>query len=336
MDSPPTATPPPLLRVEDLGKRYAVRHGPFSGTGPALAAVDQVSLSIESGRIFGLVGESGSGKSTLARCILRLVEPDTGRVLFHGRDLLGMSRRELDGARQRIQLIFQDPAAALSPRRTVLQTLTEPLDHFGIGTKQERTGLAAEALATVGLDTGALPRLPHQFSSGQRQRIGIARALLAEPELVIADEAVSALDVSVQAQILDLVLRLREDRGISFLFISHDLAVIRQVADQVGVMYRGQLVEAATRDALFDDPMHPYTQQLLAAAPDPDPSLRREAPLSAAGLVRLPMESCCVFAHRCPRVMNRCEAAEPEEYRLGKAGRHRVKCHLFDAGRGHP
>jgi oligopeptide/dipeptide ABC transporter ATP-binding protein len=320
----------PLLEVEDLVKRYAVRQGLFKSGGAQLAAVDRVSMALGRGQVFGLVGESGSGKSTLARCIVRLAGADSGRVRFNGVDMHGMGHRELLDARRRIQLIFQDPAAALSPRRTIRQTLTEPLDHFSIGRPEQRPGLVARALETVGLDAAALPRRPHQFSSGQRQRIGIARALLCEPELVIADEAVSALDVSVQAQILELILRLRAERGIAFLVISHDLAVIRQVADVIGVMYRGQLVETAACQALFDHPMHPYTRQLLAAVPDPDPSVRRDHPAGAAGLARLPAGAGCVFAHRCEQATDRCATAEPADVAHGNAAGHRVKCHLYD------
>jgi oligopeptide/dipeptide ABC transporter ATP-binding protein len=329
MESATRTSAAPLLQVEELVKRYAVRHGPFRNAGPQLAAVDRVDMAIGRARVVGLVGESGSGKSTLARCILRLVEPDSGRVRFKGADVLGMGRRELLDVRRRIQLVFQDPAAALSPRRTILQILTEPLDHFGIGTREERPGLAATALETVGLDAGALPRRPHQFSSGQRQRIGIARALLPGPELVIADEAVSALDVSVQAQILELIQKLRTERGIAFLMISHDLAVIRQVADVIGVMYRGQLVESAACQALFDDPLHPYTRQLLAAVPDPDPSIRPDTPVGAAGLARLPARTGCVFAHRCGQATEQCRVAEPAEVAQDIATGHRVKCHLY-------
>jgi oligopeptide/dipeptide ABC transporter ATP-binding protein len=323
---------PPLLQVENLSKHFSVRHGAFSGAGPTLAAVDRVSLTMGEGVIFGLAGESGSGKSTLGRAILQLVKADSGRVLYRGQDLAKLGSRAMREVRQRIQIIFQDPAAALSPRRTIRQSLLEPLDLFGIGAPAERTALAIDALHTVGMDGDALPRLPHQFSSGQRQRIGIARALLTEPELVIADEAVSALDVSVQAQILELVVQLRRERGIAFLFISHDLAVIRQVADVVGIIYRGQLLETAPCEQLFATPLHPYTRQLLASVPDPDPAAHRESLDPAAGLLREAAGRGCVFARRCPDAMPHCRRNEPAASAPVSGRPHRVKCHLYSDG----
>lgn len=325
-------SPRTVLRIEQLTKHYQVRQSPFSGTGPTLAAVDRVSLGIEAGCIFGLAGESGSGKSTLGRAILQLVKPDAGRILFKGRDLANLGSREMHDVRRRIQIIFQDPATALSPRRTIGQTLLEPLDLFSIGASNERTGLAVDALQAVGLNGDALPRFPHQFSSGQRQRIGIARALITGPELVIADEAVSALDVSVQAQILESIVQLRRDRGIAFLFISHDLAVIRQVADDVGIMYRGQLVEAAAREQLFANPLHPYTRQLLASVPNPDPSARRGSLNAPAGLLREPAGTGCVFTRRCGEAMPVCRQSEPADTRPRRSRPHRVKCHLYEEG----
>ena len=328
----PTSQSQPLLQVEELSKHFKVKQGAFSGSGPMLAAVDRVSFSIERGQVFGLAGESGSGKSTLGRAIAQLTRPDSGKVLFGGRDLGRLGAREMRNARRKIQIIFQDPAAALSPRRTILQTLTEPLNLFGIGKRGARNTLAAEALNTVGLDSSALPRMPHQFSSGQRQRIGIARALLTDPDLVIADEAVSALDVSVQAQILELISQLQRERGIAFLFISHDLAVIQQVADVAGIMYRGQVVEIAPCEQLFAQPLHPYTRQLIAAVPDPDPSVAREMAVPATGLARLPKGSGCVFAHRCREVMPLCRETEPPDSTTGPVPQHRVKCHLYNNG----
>ena len=321
-----------LLQVTDLSKHFSVRHGLFRGTGPRLAAVDRVSLEIGERRIFGLAGESGSGKSTLGRIIVQLLRADSGQILYRGRKIDTLTGQDLRDLRRRIQVIFQDPAAALSPRRRIRQTLLEPLNLFGIGARDERESLAVEALEAVGMDGKALPRFPHQFSSGQRQRIGIARALLTGPELVIADEAVSALDVSVQAQILELILQLRRERGIAFLFISHDLAVIRQVADEVGIMFRGQLVESAPCAELFDRPLHPYTRQLLASVPSPDPDHQGATLEAAGGLVREPAGPGCVYAHRCSESKSRCLVENPRDHRPDPDHAHRVKCHLYDPG----
>jgi oligopeptide/dipeptide ABC transporter ATP-binding protein len=248
--------------------------------------------------------------------------------MFRGRDLCTLGRRELRRTRKKIQIIFQDPSAALSPRRNILQTLLEPLEHFEIGDRTERVRRCEQALDTVGLDSGVLTRLPHQLSSGQKQRIGIARAVLTEPDLIIADEAISALDVSVQAQILELVRKLRADYGIAFMFITHDLSVIPQVADVVSVMFQGQIVESAPVESLFSRPSHPYTQELLAAIPDPDPSVAMSAVEVRAGLSRKARSRGCVFADRCSRLMQVCRETEPRNLRLETDHRHHVKCHL--------
>lgn len=320
----------PLLRVEGLSKRFSSHRGLFSDHGQELTAVDDVSFSINPGEIFGLVGESGSGKSTLGRAILQLVRPDSGEVLFHGRDLCRADKRHLRAVREKIQVIFQDPSAALSPRRTVLQTLMEPLDQFGIGEQETRLQKCARALATVGLDESVLHRLPRELSSGQRQRIGIARAVLTGPELVVADEAVSALDVSVQAQVLELMRNLRTEKGIAFLFISHDLAVIHQVADSVGVMFQGQIVESGPVHSLFSNPAHPYTRELLAAIPDPDPSVAMSTAGISPGLSRNAYRESCLFADRCSQVMPRCRQEAPASIPLASDPGHQVKCHLHD------
>jgi oligopeptide/dipeptide ABC transporter ATP-binding protein len=324
------ATSTPLLKVEALDKRFALRHGLFSGDSRPVTALEGVSLSIRRGEIFGLVGESGSGKSTLARAILQLVRPDAGTIELNGRDLGRADRRMMLGARKRIQVIFQDPASALSPRRTILQTLMEPLDHFSIGARESRRQRCIDALGTVGLGEDLLARLPRQLSSGQRQRVGIARAILTEPELVVADEAVSALDVSLQAQVLELVRRLRDEQGIAFLFISHDLAVIHQVADRVAVMYRGQIVESGPVRSLFAEPAHPYTRELLAAIPDPDPSVAMTPAGVRPGLARAGGHDPCPFADRCPEVMARCREMEPGWRPLTASPGHHVKCHLHE------
>ena len=326
-----------LLEVENLSKRYNMRQGLFARSGPSLTAIDRVSFSIEPGQIFGLVGESGSGKSTLGRVILQLVRPDSGKVIFKGKNLCAASKLELREAREKLQVVFQDASAALSPRRSILQTLLEPLDQFAIGDRSGRLQKCEEVLDTVGLDRDVLARLPHQLSSGQRQRIGIARAVLTDPDLIIADEAVSALDVSVQAQILELIRKLQSERGIAFLFISHDLAVIPQLADVVAVMFQGQLVESAPIESLFRNPSHPYTKELLAAIPDPDPTVSISPVHVTAGLSRASSTHACVFADRCRQVMPRCKEIEPQTLFLQSDLTHRVKCHLYsEQGTDHP
>ena len=320
---------PALLKVENLSKVFRLHHGLFSSTGPALTAIDNISFTIEAGQILGLVGESGSGKSTLGRAILQLIKPDSGRVLFRGQDLCRTDHRQLRRARKHIQVIFQDPLAALSPRRTIFQSLLEPLEQFDPENRPEHRQKCIDILATVGLDNSILARLPHQLSSGQRQRICIARAVLTEPELIIADEAVSALDVSVQAQILELIRKLQSQRGIAFIFISHDLSVIPQVADHVGVMFQGQILESAPVESLFSQPSHPYTRELLAAVPDPDPAVAMSVVDINTGLTRASRSACCVFADRCSRVMGKCRETEPETLALDDNPGHYVKCHLY-------
>lgn len=321
----------PLLEVRGLCRSFRLRRRGPTGE---LAAVDDVSFSIQRGEILGLAGESGSGKSTLARLLVQLIAPSAGTILLDGRPLSGMGANEKRATRRRIQIIFQDPSATLSPRRTIGQSLAEPLAHFGIGSRAERAHIAIEALDAVGLDAAALHRLPHQFSSGQRQRIGIARALVVNPDLVVADEAVSALDVSVQAQIIRLLLRLREQRDLAFLFISHDLAVIRQLADAVAVMLDGRLVETGTAAELFTRPAHPYTRQLLAAVPNPDPATAPPDTLPAPGLHRNQRAGGCAFATRCPDAMAHCAARKPETCMAGGGDTHRVQCHLYPADTG--
>ena len=322
-----------LLQVEELSKRFSLKHGLFTRSGPSLTAIDRVSLNIDKGQVYGLVGESGSGKSTLGRAILQLVKPDSGRVLFQGRDLCTAGREVMRRTRQKIQIIFQDPLSALSPRRTVLQSLMEPLDQFGLGERSGRRERCEQVLETVGLDASVLDRVPRQLSSGQRQRVCIARAVLTDPDLIIADEAVSALDVSVQAQVLELIRNLQSRHGIAFMFITHDLAVIPQVADHVGVMYRGRIVESARVESLFDTPSHPYTRQLLAAIPDPDPQAAMTPIQLDAGISREPRSTGCAFADRCPDAVAVCATDEPQDARLESGDAHHVKCHLYSNDR---
>ena len=276
----------PLLEVRSLVKEFSRSRGLFAGRS-VVRAVDGVSFTIEEGETFGLVGESGSGKTTTGRCILRLVEPTSGAVRFRGEDVLGFSPSRLRHARRDMQIVFQDPYSSLNPRMRVGDIVEEPLIIHRMGAKAARRARVAELFDLVGLDPSQLARYPHQFSGGQRQRIGLARALALNPSLVIADEPVSALDVSVQAQIINLLMDLQERLKLTYLFIAHDLRLVRHICSRVAVMYLGKIVEMGTTDALFADPAHPYTRALLSAIPVPDPSVaRRRIVLDASSFSR--------------------------------------------------
>ncbi len=323
----------PLLQVSDLHKHFPVSQG-WLRRNQVLRAVNGVSLEIAAGETLGLVGESGCGKSTLGRAILQLQKPTSGEVRLAGQALQGLSARELKQARRNMQVIFQDPFASLSPRRTVAQIIREPLDVHRIGTAAERRARVEELLAVVGMRSNALNRYPHEFSGGQRQRIGIARALALEPDFIVADEPVSALDVSVQSQVLNLLGKLKAERGIAFLFISHDLAVIQHVSDQIAVMYLGRIVEQAPAMELYRSPQHPYTKALLSAIPVPDPA-RRISRIALQGEVPSPLNppSGCAFRNRCPIATELCAREQPELeiYAASDAGAHRVACHFPDS-----
>ena len=264
-----------LLDVRHLVKEFTRRRG-LLRTGSTVRAVDDVSFSIATGETFGLVGESGSGKTTTGRCILRLIEPTSGDVVFKGEDVLRFSRSRLRQARRQMQIVFQDPYSSLNPRMRVGEIVEEPLVIHRIGTRAERRERVAELFALVGLDPSQLARYPHQFSGGQRQRIGVARALALNPSLIIADEPVSALDVSVQAQVVNLLMELQQRLHLTYLFIAHDLRLVRHICTRVAVMYRGRIVELGATESLFAAPAHPYTQALLSAIPVPDPAAPRQ------------------------------------------------------------
>ena len=315
-----------LLQVEGLVKHFPVRRGLFGRVSAAVRAVDGVDLQIGAGQTLGVVGESGCGKSTLGRLVLRLIEPTAGRVLFDGRDLGRLDAAALRAQRRAMQIIFQDPYSSLNPRMTVGQILAEPLMLHGLhqGRQRERV---AELLHTVGLAPDHAQRYAHEFSGGQRQRIGIARALAVEPSLIVCDEAVSALDVSVQAQVVNLLQDLQRRFGLAYLFIAHDLAVVKHIATQVAVMYLGRIVEVGDKAALFAAPRHPYTQALLSAIPLPEPGLQRQRVL-LAGDVPSPLKPPpgCHFHTRCIHARPRCAQQAP---RLeGDAGQ-RVACHFW-------
>ncbi len=316
-----------LLKVDGLVKHFPVRRGLFGRVGAAVRAVDGVSFTLAAGQTLGVVGESGCGKSTLGRLVLRLIEPSAGRVLFDGTDLGLLDGRALRQRRRAMQIIFQDPFSSLDPRMTVGQILAEPLLLHGLqrGRQGERV---AELLHTVGLGAEHAQRYPHEFSGGQRQRIGIARALAVEPKLIVCDEPVSALDVSVQAQVVNLLQDLQQRFGLAYIFIAHDLAVVRHIATQVAVMYLGRIVELADKRTLFAAPRHPYTQALLSAIPVPEPGGARQRIL-LAGDVPSPMAppAGCHFHTRCIHAEPRCAQSVPAL--IDNAG-HAVACHRWN------
>ncbi|QYO78789.1 ABC transporter ATP-binding protein [Devosia salina] len=305
----------PMLSVTGLSKSFR-----------AVKAVRDVSFSIPRGKTFGLVGESGSGKSTTARLVLRLVEPTAGSISFRGRDLAGLSARDLRAERRHMQMIFQDPFGSLNPRMSVRETLVEPQLVHSVGTPDEQLRTAERLLAEVSLPRAALDRYPHEFSGGQRQRIAIARALATNPEMIVADEPVSALDVSVQAQVLNLMRDLQDRHGTTMLFISHDLRVVQFMCDEIGVMYLGEIVEQGPRDRIYGAPAHPYTQALLASAPGKGSGqrarLKGEIPSAHA------VPSGCAFRTRCPHAFDRCAAEKPARRDIG--GGQKAACHLLD------
>lgn len=319
----------PLLVVEDLKKYFPIEGGLLSRKIGDVKAVDGVSFTINEGETLGLVGESGCGKSTTGRMLLRLIEPSDGKIVFAGKDMRKLASRELRMMRKDIQMIFQDPFASLNPRHTVGRIIEEPMIVHKLGNKKERQERVKELLEVVGLSAYHAKRYPHQFSGGQRQRIGIARALAVKPKLIVADEPVSALDVSVQSQVLNLLQDLQEKFGLTFLFIAHDLSVVRHFSDRVGVMYLGKVVEIGTSEQLYEDPKHPYTQALLSAVPVPDPSYTNEK-IILKGDVPSPSNppSGCTFHTRCPMAMDKCKIAIPQLREL-EDGR-LTACHLYN------
>jgi oligopeptide/dipeptide ABC transporter ATP-binding protein len=319
----------PLLEVSDLTKHFNLSGGLLGRTTGTVKAVDGVSFSLERGETLALVGESGCGKSTTGRLILRLIEPSAGQLRFDGEDVLALGKHELRALRRRMQIIFQDPFASLNPRLSVSQILAEPLLLHRLATPAEIPARVEELLKVVGLGPQHAERFPHEFSGGQRQRIGVARALATRPDLVVCDEPVSALDVSIQAQVVNLLQDLQAQFGLSYLFIAHDLAVVKHIATRVAVMYLGRIVEIADKKTLYDQPRHPYTQALLAAAPLPSPGLRRERPV-LQGDVPSPLKppSGCTFHPRCPYAQPRCSAEQPELRPLPSGAK--VACHFAE------
>ncbi|NLJ86130.1 MAG: dipeptide ABC transporter ATP-binding protein [Firmicutes bacterium] len=320
----------PLLEVKDLVKHFPITKGfIMSKQVGAVKAVDGVSFTINRGETLGLVGESGCGKSTTGRLILRLIEATSGEVWFEGRNVLELGREEMRELRRDMQIIFQDPYASLNPRMTVGDIIGEPMQIHGIAKGQEKERRVQELLEVVGLASYHARRYPHEFSGGQRQRIGVARALAVNPKIIVCDEPVSALDVSIQAQVVNLLQDLQAEYGLTYLFIAHDLSVVKHISDRVAVMYLGKIVELTSKQALYDNPLHPYTQALLSAIPIPDPTLTRERVI-LEGDVPSPINppSGCRFHTRCPVAKDICKQEEPAFADVG--GGHFVACHLVE------
>ncbi len=318
-----------LLEVKNLKTYYPVKGGFFRRTVANVKAVDDVSFEIKKGETLGLVGESGCGKSTTGRTILRLINPTDGQIIFDGKDITNIQGRALREARKDFQMVFQDPYASLNPMQMIGDIVSEPLKNFGKSNKKALKEEVMELLNRVGLPEDAYEKYAHEFSGGQRQRIGIARALALKPKLIVADEPVSALDVSVQSQVLNLLKELQKDFGLTYLFIAHDLSVVKHMSDRIGVMYLGNIVEIADRNSIYDEPLHPYTQALISAIPEPDPRKSKER-IVLKGDVPSPVNppSGCPFHTRCPMAKDECSIAKPtlKEVRPG----HQVACILYN------
>jgi oligopeptide transport system ATP-binding protein len=325
--------PEPMLETIDLVKSFSVRRGFFASRNARLMAVDRVSMSIDPGETLGLVGESGCGKSTLGLTVMQLYEPTSGGVRFDGQNIVGLASQKLNSVRKKMQMIYQDPYAALDPRMNVEEILVEPMVIHDVGTRQERIQEAERLLDIVGMPSDTLGRFPSEFSGGQQQRIGIARALMLQPRMLICDEPVSSLDVSVQAQILNLLRDLQKEFDLTYFFISHNIAVTRFMSRRIGVMYLGRLVEIGPSASILDTPLHPYTQALISAVPDPQPQETRRSRI-LSGDVPSPIErpSGCTFHPRCPLAQELCSHTEPELRQLET--HHSVACHFAKVAGG--
>ena len=316
-----------LLETKDLRKYFSGKKGLFNLNPPVVKAVDDINLTIHKGETLGLVGESGCGKSTLGRTILKLIPMTSGQVIYNGEDIAAYDKKQMWEMRKRMQIIFQDPYSSLNPRMTVYDLVSAPLEVYGIGIAAERKEMVISILNDVGLDKQYLNRFPHEFSGGQRQRIGIARALILNPEFVVCDEAVSALDVSVRAQVLNLMKKMQQKRNLTYLFISHDLSVVRHVSDRVAVMYLGSVVEIADKQDLYGAPLHPYTRALLSAIPIPDANRKRNRIILEGDVPSAyNPPSGCKFHTRCPYATDRCREEVPALRDMGDG--HGVACHF--------
>lgn len=315
-----------LLETKNLSKYFTGKKGLLNRQPAQVKAVDHVSLTVNKGETLGLVGESGCGKSTLGRTILRLIPATEGQVLYNGEDILTYDKKKMWEMRRKLQIIFQDPYSSLNPRMTVYDLISAPLEVYKVGTKEERREMVEEILQEVGLDKQYLNRFPHEFSGGQRQRIGIARALILNPEFVVCDEAVSALDVSVRAQVLNLMRNMQQKKNLTYLFISHDLSVVRHISDRIAVMYLGSVAEVAEKAQLYSNPMHPYTKALLSAIPLPDVKKKRQRIILQGDVPSAyNPPSGCKFHTRCPYATDRCKQEIPVLRQMEKG--HQVACH---------
>ena len=319
-----------LLEVKNLKKYFDASSGLFGKNKKYVQAVDDVSFELKKGETLGLVGESGCGKSTTGRTIIKLYEPTEGQIIFKGQDISKLKKSEMLPFRKNMQMIFQDPYASLNTRMTVGDIIAEPLEIHGMATKAEMKDKVQQLLHDVGLNPDHAARYPHEFSGGQRQRIGIARALAVEPDFIICDEPISALDVSIQAQVVNMLEDLQKNRGLTYLIIAHDLSMVKYISDRIGVMYLGKMVEMTFSDELYKNPLHPYTQALLSAIPIPDPDIAKQSHrILLTGDVPSPIDppSGCRFRTRCPKAMDICKEAEPQMKELAPG--HFCACHLY-------
>ena len=321
-----------LLKVEHLKKYYSIKSSSLRGKKSVVKAVDDISFDVKIGETFGIVGESGCGKSTMGKSVIRLIEPTVGKVILDGQDFTSLKGKELQEARDKIKLIFQDPYASLNPRMTVKDIIAEPIDIAKCyKTKEERDARVVEVMKQVGLNLDYMYRYPHEFSGGQRQRVGIARALAVNPDFVVCDEPISALDVSIQAQVVNMLEDLQASLGLTYLFIEHDLSMVRHISQKVGVMYLGSLVEFAETEELYEQTLHPYTKALMSAVPELDPAISKtKKPVMLQGDVPSPIDTPvgCKFASRCPYATKRCHEERPIFRNVGNE--HYVACHLVE------